>query len=140
LVGFPCQSLNLPFPAIFPGVLALSELGALYRSCDVGLVLSHTNVSLLPLELMACGCAVVSNKGPNNEWLLSDQTAQLAKADPKSLAEAILELLETDELRIKKIEAGFAFVESTDWPREIRAIESALLTTKESKLKLTPHV
>src|SRR5260370_11094264 len=47
LVGFPAQSIQLPFPAILPGVLPLSELGALYRSCDVALVLSHTNLSLL---------------------------------------------------------------------------------------------
>jgi glycosyltransferase involved in cell wall biosynthesis len=140
LVGFPRGFLDLPFPAIFPGVLPLSELGALYRSCDVALVLSHTNLSLLPLELMACGCAVVSNDGPNTEWLLTDQTAQLAKPDPKSLAHAVVELLETDNLRLRKIEAGLAFAQSTDWTKEIRAIESALLAHRESAQRLAPHV
>ena len=131
LVGFPRHSLDLPFPAIFPGVLPISELGALYRSCDVALVLSHTNLSMLPLELMACGCAVVSNDGPNIEWLLSEQTAQLAKPDPESLAEAIIELLETDKLRLRKIEAALAFAQSTNWTKEIRTIESALLAYRE---------
>jgi O-antigen biosynthesis protein len=140
LVGFPRRSVDLSFPAVFPGVLPLSELGALYRSCDVALVLSHTNLSLLPLELMACGCAVVSNDGPNVEWLLTDRTVSLAKADPKSLAGAVIELLETDELRLRKIEAGLAFAQSTDWTREIRSIESALLTTREKSVQLTPHV
>ena len=138
LAGFSRRSFDLPFPAIFPGVLPISELGALYRSCDVALVLSHTNLSLLPLELMACGCAVVSNKGPNTEWLLSDQTAQLARADPKSLAQAVIELLQNNRVRLQKIEAAIAFVESTDWTREIRAIESALLTAKENKVQM-PH-
>ncbi len=140
LVGFPRRFLSLPFPAIFPGVLPLSELGALYRSCDVALVLSHTNLSLLPLELMACGCAVVSNDGPNTEWLLTDQTVRLAKPDPKSLAHAVVELLETDNLRLRKIEAGLAFAQSTDWTKEIRAIESALLAHRESAPRLAPHV
>ena len=140
LVGFPRQSLDPPFPAIFPGVLPLSELGALYRSCDVALVLSHTNLSLLPLELIASGCAVVSNVGPNVEWLLTNEFAQLAKPDPRSLAEAVIELLEKDKLRLRKIEAGLAYAQSTDWTREIRAIESALLATKEKVLPLTPHV
>ena len=140
LVGFPRRFLDLPFPAIFPGVLPLSELGALYRSCDVALVLSHTNLSLLPLELMACGCAVVSNEGPNIEWLLTDQVARLAKPDPKSLAEAVIELLESDKLRLRQIEAGLAFVQSTHWAKEIRAIESALLAHKESPQRLAPHV
>lgn len=131
LVGFPGQSSDLPFPAIFLGVLPISQLGALYRSCDVALVLSHTNLSMLPLELMACGCAVVSNEGPNIQWLLTDQTVQLAKPDPKSLAEAVIELLSTDKLRLKKIDAGLAFAQSTDWTKEIRTIESALLANRE---------
>jgi glycosyltransferase involved in cell wall biosynthesis len=140
LVGFPRQPLQLPFAAIFPGILPISELGALYRSCDVALVLSHTNVSMLPLELMACGCAVVSNMGPNVEWLLTDQTVQLAKPDPKSLAEAIIELLQTDQLRLRKIEAGLAFAQSTDWTKEIRTIESALLANREDSHRLALHV
>jgi glycosyltransferase involved in cell wall biosynthesis len=127
LVGFAPQSINLPFPAIFPGVLALSELGALYRSCDVALVLSHTNLSLLPLELMACGCAIVSNEGPNTEWLLTSQRAQIAMANPQSLANAVIELLENNSLRREKVNAGLAFAETTDWTREIRTIESAIL-------------
>jgi hypothetical protein len=136
LVGSPHQSLDLPFPAILPGVLGITELGALYRSCDVALVLSHTNLSMLPLELMACGCAVVSNEGPNVEWLLTGETIRLAKPDPKSLAEALLELLHADELRFKKIEAGLAFAQSTDWSKEIRRIESALLAKQEDSHRL----
>lgn len=140
LVGFPRQSLDLPFQAILPGVLPISELGPLYRSCDVALVLSHTNLSMLPLELMACGCAVVSNEGPNVEWLLTEQTVQLAKPDPKSLAEAVIELLDSDELRLRKIEAGRAFAQSTDWTKEIRTIESALFANKENPHRLAPDV
>jgi glycosyltransferase involved in cell wall biosynthesis len=138
LVGFPRQSLDLPFQAVLPGVLPISELGPLYRSCDVALVLSHTNLSMLPLELMASGCAVVSNEGPNVEWLLTDQTVQLAKPDPKSLAEAMIELLGSDEMRLRKIEAGRAFAQSTNWTKEIRTIESALLTSREHPHRLAP--
>jgi O-antigen biosynthesis protein len=126
LVGFPPRSVELPFPAVFPGTLPVSELGALYRSCSVALVLSHTNLSLLPLELMACGCAVVSNSGPNVEWLLTDTFAQLARPTPGNLAEAILELLANEQLRLKKKTAGIAFAESTDWETEIKAIERGM--------------
>jgi O-antigen biosynthesis protein len=140
LVGFPRRSLDLPFRAIFSGVLPLSELGALYRSCDVALVLSHTNLSLLPLEIMACGCSVVSNEGPNTEWLLTDQTVRFAKADPRSLATGIIELLESDSLRRQKIEAGLQFVQATHWTKEIKAIESALLSKKENSSQPAPHV
>jgi glycosyltransferase involved in cell wall biosynthesis len=139
LVGFPRQSLDLPFRAILPGVLPISKLGALYRSCDIALVFSHTNLSMLPLELMASGCAVVSNEGPNVEWLLTDQTVQLAKPDPTSVAQAIIELLDSDKMRLRKIEAGLEFAQSTDWTKEIRTIESALLATREYPRPLAPH-
>jgi glycosyltransferase involved in cell wall biosynthesis len=118
------------------GVLPLSRLGALYRSCDVALVLSHTNISLLPLELMACGCAVISNHGPNVDWLLSRETAQLAEANPRSIAEAIAELFGSDQLRGQKIEAGLALARSTDWTKEIQTIESAILRTRENSPRL----
>ena len=131
LGGRPATIRRLPFPAVIPGVLSFSELGAVYRSCDVALVLSHTNLSLLPLELMACGCAVVSNEGPNTEWLLTDQIASIVKADPRSIGNAIIELLEVDSLRLQKIEAGLAFAQSTDWTKELKAIESALLMNQK---------
>src|SRR5207248_7472738 len=92
-VGCSPQLVDFPFRALFLGVVPISDLGSLYRSCDVALVLSHTNLSLLPLELMACGCAVVSNEGPNVEWLLTDECVQFAKSSPRPLAEAIIELL-----------------------------------------------
>jgi O-antigen biosynthesis protein len=125
LVGFPPRSIQLPFPALLPGVLSPSELAALYRSCSVALVLSHTNLSLVPLELMACGCAVVSNCGPNVEWLLTDDIAQLAGPSPQALATAILALLNNGPLRKHMSAAGLAFAQRTDWASEIRLIESA---------------
>jgi glycosyltransferase involved in cell wall biosynthesis len=89
------------------------------------LVLSLTNLSLLPLELMACGCAVVSNSGPNVEWLLSDETAQLSSPTPEALADAILALLGNEQLRARKAAAGLALAQRTDWASEIKTIESA---------------
>jgi O-antigen biosynthesis protein len=126
LVGFPPRKMQFPFSAILPGIVLPTELAAWYQKCDVALVLSHTNLSMLPLELMACGCAVVSNSGRNVEWLLTDEVCQLAHPSPHSLAEAILELLADDQLRRKKISAGIAFAEATDWAPEVKKIENAL--------------
>jgi len=126
LVGFRPRSMRIPFHGVFPGVLPPSELAKLYRSCEVALVLSHTNLSMLPLELMACGCAVVSNRGRNVEWLLTDEIAQLANATPESLAEAILRILNNEELRSRKVAAGLAFAQRTDWVSETRLVEKGI--------------
>jgi O-antigen biosynthesis protein len=126
LVGFSPRPMQLPFPAVVPGILKPSELGALYRSCTVSLVLSHTNVSLLPLELMACGCPVVSNTGPNVEWLLKEDTTQLAAPTPQALADALMLMLQDDHLRARKAAAARLFAQGTDWTASIRTIESEL--------------
>jgi len=125
LVGFPPRSIQLPFSAVVLGVLSAPELAALYRSCSVALVLSHTNLSLLPLELMASGCAVISNSGPNVEWLLTDDVAQLASPTPEALAEAVSAMLGNEPLRAQKAAAGLAFAQRTDWISEVKAVESA---------------
>lgn len=124
LVGYSGSSANLPFCTVTPGILSVKELAQVYRSCDVALVLSHTNLSLLPLELMACGCPVVSNRGPNVEWQLSDGNACLADPTPESISEAILALLQNDGMREKKRAEALRFAQTTDWIREIKAIEA----------------
>src|SRR5262249_8019846 len=126
LVGFPRNFMRLPFPALLPGVITPSELAALYRSCTVALVLSHTNLSLLPLELMACGCPVVPNPGRNVEWLLKEDTTQLPAPNPQALADALMLMLQDDHLRARKAAAGRIFAEGTDWTASIRTIESEL--------------
>jgi glycosyltransferase involved in cell wall biosynthesis len=126
LVGFRQRKMRVPFRVVFAGVLSPAELAGLYCSCDVALVLSHTNLSMLPLELMACGCAVVSNRAPNVEWLLTEETTQLANPTPQSLAEAVLTLLDKEELHARKVAAGLAFAQATDWILEIKKIEDAL--------------
>jgi glycosyltransferase involved in cell wall biosynthesis len=125
MVGFRPRKMRMPFSATLPGILLPTELAAWYQKCEVALVLSHTNVSMLPLELMASGCAVVSNNGPNVEWLLTDEVCQLADPNPQSLAGAMLELLENDQIRRRKISAGMVFAAGTDWSSEIKKIEAA---------------
>jgi glycosyltransferase involved in cell wall biosynthesis len=139
LVGFPPQSIHLPFRAVLPGILSPSELASLYRCSSLALVLSHTNLSMLPLELMACDCAVVSNTGPNVEWLLTDQNTQLAEPNPEALANGIIELLGNGQLRAQKVAAGRVLAESTDWISEIRTIESTFYRGLDVPLPSSPR-
>jgi O-antigen biosynthesis protein len=102
------------------GMVPIRELPDLYSQCDVALVLSFTNASLLPLELMACGCCVVSNSGENVEWLLNETNAVLTAPDPRSLAASIVDLLNDDSLRHTLSEKAKAFAEKTSWEQSVR--------------------
>ena len=51
LVGWDASMYEIPFRHINPGVVPAAELPDYYRMCDAALVISLTNLSLLPLEL-----------------------------------------------------------------------------------------
>lgn len=116
LAGWDVSDYHIPFPHLNAGVVPHAELAALYSQCDAALVLSLTNLSLLPIELMACGCPVVSNRGPNVEWQLShEHNALLADASPEDLAAALLRLLADQPLRQRLRDNGLQFARAASW-------------------------
>lgn len=118
LAGWDASSYRIPFPYLNAGNVAVKDLPDMYNQCDAALVLSLTNLSLLPLELMACGCPVVSNRGANVEWLLNDGNAVLADATPEALSEALMSLLQDEHRRKQLIEASTRFATNTSWEAE----------------------
>lgn len=122
LAGGDLSAYNIPFKHISPGNVAVKDLPELYSQCDVALVLSLTDLSLLPLELMACGCPVVSNRGDNVEWLLNDENAVLADTTPDALSDAIVSLLQDEAKRKRLLEASMAFAANTRWDTEAEKV------------------
>jgi glycosyltransferase involved in cell wall biosynthesis len=108
------------------GIARLEDLPALYSQCDAALVLSFTNLSLLPLEVMACGCPVVSNAGANVEWLLNSNNSVLVPPTAEALAEALVNVLDDHVFRRDLIKNGLAFSGGTDWLCESRKVAEAL--------------
>lgn len=122
LAGWDVSGYELPFRNLKYGTLSLLELPDLYSHCDVALVLSFTNASLLPPELMACGCAVVSNTGSNNEWLLNNGCAEIARPTVTAMADALQRLLEDKEYREGIVRKGFLKADSTTWEQEAEKV------------------
>ncbi|MBY4949087.1 glycosyltransferase family 4 protein [Cupriavidus respiraculi] len=118
MAGWDLSAYRLPFRFVDKGVMALEDLPELFYSCDVALVLSYSNASLLPVELMACGCTVVSNRGPYVEWLLDESVARLVDSNVPAIAEAICELIDNEAARHAMRDAGLRFAQATDWERE----------------------
>ena len=111
------------------GLLGYRGTGDLYRTCDAGAVLMMTShPSYLPMELMACGAAVVTNRNPRTAWLLRDgENALLAETTATAFAERIVDALTDDGARAALTEGASAFVrrERTDWDGEWdRLVES----------------
>lgn len=124
--GWDVSEYHIPYEHLNCGVVGLDELPDLYSQCDLALVLSFTNLSLLPLELMACGTPVVSNRAPCTEWLLNDNNARLAAPTVEALADAVCTVLENPEEASRLRRGGFATAATTDWRTEARKVGDIL--------------
>lgn len=121
-------SQNIPFPFTDRGILDHQELAELYASATIGMVLSTTNPSLMPPELMATGCAVVDLDLPTNHSLVQHEvTGLLAAPEPQALADAVCRLLEDDGLRERLAANAKEHVRPLSWEHSARQIEVALL-------------
>jgi glycosyltransferase involved in cell wall biosynthesis len=91
------------------GLLGYTATGALYRTCDAGVVMMMTrHPSYLPMELMACGSLVITNENRYTRWLLEhERNCLLSETSASAVADAIVRGLEDDSLR-KKITAQAA--------------------------------
>jgi glycosyltransferase involved in cell wall biosynthesis len=114
LVGEDLRHLEIPFRHTNLRGLSVPDLNAVYNRCAVGLVLSFTNMSLLPLELLAAGVIPVVNDGPNNRMVSENPYIEFTAAAPKALADRMLALLERDDLPALAI-AGAGSTLSTGW-------------------------
>ncbi len=122
LAGGDITNFYIPFRHVNAGVVSAARLTELYHQCDVALILSFTNLSLAPLEAMAAGCAVVTNDGPNVEWLLHNDVAVIVPPGIWTTSRAIINLLEDDERRLALIERARRFASKTDWDQEVQNI------------------
>ncbi|CNE50987.1 glycosyltransferase [Yersinia mollaretii] len=112
-----------PFPATLLGNMSLKDTGDLYRTCDIGMAFSGTNLSYLPVELMASGVPVISNNGPQVEWHCKHGVnAYLADPTPVAMLEAFTELYKDQELRQKLADGGLAVMEPLTWESQMTRI------------------
>lgn len=88
---------ELPFTTIAHGRMSPDELSRLYNRCIAGLVLSATNVSLVPFEMLGAGCIPVVNDAEHNRVVLDNPMVSYAPASPFELAHRLGELVERPE-------------------------------------------
>jgi O-antigen biosynthesis protein len=126
--GWDMGNYHFPYEHLNAGVCKLTELPDLFSQCDAALVFSFTNLSLLPLELMSCGCVVVSNRAPNTEWLLNDANSVLPKSSaPRAIADAIIDVLTDTKKRTDLAARAKKFASSTNWETEGKRLEKVLI-------------
>lgn len=89
MVGWDVSKYKLPFKYVNHGTLKLEELNELYNKCAAGLVLSLTNMSLLPLELLSSGTIPVVNEGQNNRMVSDNPYIHYTEPDIVQIAKSL---------------------------------------------------
>ena len=104
------------------GLLSYTQAAELYRTCDAGLVLMFArHPSYSPLELMASGCVVATNRNPATQWLLRDRENCLLAQPSATCLSAALEWAAAHPAERRSITATAASEIQTrhsDWGHE----------------------
>jgi len=116
--GWDVEGYDIPFPHVSRGSVPVKELPELYSQCDVALILSSTNLSLLPLEVAACGCPVVLNNDPQSNWLLSQDQATYCDMNVDSISAAIIDILRNPDKARSLAQAALQRARTNSWEAE----------------------
>jgi O-antigen biosynthesis protein len=122
--GWP-PGIDYPFRNL--GVVSGGELARLYGTATVGLVLSMTNYSLVPQEMLACGLPCVELDSPSVVAAFGREgPLELADAEPLSIVGALERLLDDPQLRARRAAEGAALVAAHTWDAAARQVEEGL--------------
>lgn len=124
--GWDVRNYTVPFRFKNLGSVRQDKLSDLYAQCDMCLVLSSTNLSLLPLEIMASNSVPVCTKGKNSEWMMNDSNAVLVEFEPDDIAEKMIYFLEhKEELNALRV-SGMEYAKGTSWDAEGEKVRIAI--------------
>ncbi|MDO5127352.1 MAG: glycosyltransferase [Eubacteriales bacterium] len=108
------------------GIVDVAKLSDIYGQCDVCLVLSNTNLSLLPLEVMASNSVAMCSKGANSSWLVNEENSIMVDFDPDVIAETLAYYLNHPHELATIREKGKVFANATSWEQEAKKVKAAI--------------
>ena len=114
LVGWDMSGYDVPFPHVNHKAVDIARLGEIYNRCAAGLVLSLTNMSLLPMELMSSGVVPVVNDAPNTRGVFDSPDVEYVPMSPKAIAERIIAIVDRPDAVAHGARISRS-VSDTDW-------------------------
>lgn len=124
--GWDVSNYQIPFPYINRGIITHDELAELYHQSAACLVLSLTNVSLLPLELLAASCIPVMNEGENNSMVLGENKyIHYSPTSPVQLADELSKVVERKDIDTYAKKASES-VKSLSWDDSYKKVENII--------------
>lgn len=125
MAGWDVSGYKLPFKYENRGNMRLDELNNIYNECAAALVLSLTNMSLLPLELLSSGVIPIVNTGENNSLVSDNPYLHYVEPTPQTLANALSETVRRKDLPAYAQKASDS-VQSLTWQTACGKMEAIL--------------
>lgn len=122
LIGSDLTGFQIPFEHKNLGVISQSQFPQVADGKTIGLVLSFTNLSLMPIEFFSIGIPVVSNDGENVRWGMPPECSILSDADPESLAAALEFSFSESANYTYMSKAGMKVASGKNWDYEAKKI------------------
>jgi glycosyltransferase involved in cell wall biosynthesis len=116
LAGQDLHKTAVPFRHESPGNLQVGELNEIYNRCAAGLVLSLSNMSLLPLELLSAGVIPVVNDGDNNRLVSDNPFIEYTEPIPQALCDRLIAILDREDQADHAARAA-ASVSTSTWEK-----------------------
>jgi glycosyltransferase involved in cell wall biosynthesis len=126
MFGSDVRDYRLPFNFTSHGVLKSEQLNELYNEAAAALVMSLTNMSLLPLELLSAGCIPVVNNGENNRLVSDNPYIAYADPSPRTLAQRLQDSVSRADLP-QYAKAAADSVQMLSWDASAIGFEEVLL-------------
>jgi hypothetical protein len=114
LVGWDMSSYDVPFPYRNHSAVDISQLNAIYNRCAAALVLSLTNMSLVPLEVMGAGVVPVVNDAENTHGFFDSTYVEYVPMSPRAIADRLVAIVERPDA-VEHAAAIAASVAQTEW-------------------------
>jgi O-antigen biosynthesis protein len=114
LVGWDMSGFDVPFPYVNHSAVDIARLNDIYNRCAAGLVLSLTNMSLLPMEIMSSGVVPVVNDADNTKGFFDSRYIEYVPMAPRAMADKLIQILDNP----KAVEHAATIARSvadTDW-------------------------
>jgi len=124
--GAPLPFNSAPFKCIDHGICNTDQLAALYQECDIGVVFSATNYSLIPQEMMACGIPVAELDIESTRAIFPEGVVTYLSTQPREMAQQLSELVNDKEKRLNQSEKAYQWVSKFTWEDAARAVETAI--------------
>lgn len=93
MVGWDMSAFNIPFDYLNHRALDISQLNEIYNRCAAGLILSLTNMSLLPMEVMSSGVVPVVNDADNTRGVFDSKYIEFVPMSPRAMAEKMIAIV-----------------------------------------------